>query len=212
MTKSSKHDESTGCEDTIQFTQPSVDGKATMTVVFARHGDVLTAKRVRVQQDVRIIYKYSVALDRDDDDDDDFTIELPSGAQLLTVQTQDTEPYVWAFVNPNAPKVQRKFKLVLTGQSIEATADLSYVGTFQLSAGSLVYHLFVYPEAVMRAPTLSAVRTKVANIEPGKWASVCGEHVERRAIDGECCYDACGVQEMTLDEVSHKIISVIENK
>lgn len=80
------------------------------------------------------IYKYPVRID------DVQTIDLPQGAQVLSVQVQDGSPYIWACVNPSAVSEPRQFHLYGTGHPIEDL--LRFIGTFQLFGGRLVYHLF----------------------------------------------------------------------
>ena len=57
----------------------------------------------------KTIYKYPVVLD------DIFVLNLPKNAQILTVQTQYEKPYLWVLLDPNAPKVERAFRLAGTG-------------------------------------------------------------------------------------------------
>lgn len=80
------------------------------------------------------IYKYPIPIE------DNITIELPEGARVLTVQIQKGKPYIWAKVDPNAPKIKRYFKLFGTGHQISNTNK--YIGTFQIYEGDLVFHLF----------------------------------------------------------------------
>lgn len=75
-----------------------------------------------------------------------FTLDLPRGAELLTVQTQyaggpGETPALWALVDPDAPTETRCFQLVGTGHR-ELGEERRYVGTFQLTGGSLVCHVF----------------------------------------------------------------------
>jgi len=85
---------------------------------------------------MRTVHKYPVKLT------DNFEIELPKGAQILTVQEQYDFPQLWALVNPNENKKQkRKFRLAGTGHQIKET-NLEYINSFQLEDGSLVFHLF----------------------------------------------------------------------
>lgn len=44
------------------------------------------------------IYKYRIEVT------DDQNIEMPVGAKILTVQTQNGVPCIWAMVDPNAEK------------------------------------------------------------------------------------------------------------
>lgn len=75
---------------------------------------------------------------------DDFEIEMPEEAKLLTVATQGDVPCLWAMVDPEAPKEMRKFYLAGTGHPLhnEYMNDNSYVGSFQMKGGALVFHLF----------------------------------------------------------------------
>ena len=70
-----------------------------------------------------------------------FTLAMPQDAKVLSVQIQCESPVLWALVDPQAPKAKRTFHVVGTGWDFDPT-DLSYVGTFQLQGGLLVFHLF----------------------------------------------------------------------
>ena len=73
---------------------------------------------------------------------DEQSIDMPDGAEILCVQMQGSMPTLWALVDPLAPKVARHFRVAGTGHAIK-TFDLpKYIGTFQLAAGSLVFHVF----------------------------------------------------------------------
>lgn len=72
-----------------------------------------------------------------------FEIELPVGAEILTVQAQGNVPVLWATVDPEAPKEKRKMLLLNTGAEIPPDASYTrYIGTYQLNGGGLVFHLF----------------------------------------------------------------------
>jgi len=81
------------------------------------------------------IWKFPIAPDT-------FEVELPKGARVLSVQTQGGSPFMWVLVNDQAPKEKRRFTVVGTGHDCEHIKDWSYVGTFQLNGGALVFHLF----------------------------------------------------------------------
>jgi len=68
-------------------------------------------------------------------------IEMPIGAEVLCVQTQNNEPHIWAMVDFNAELEKRIFWVIPTGNLIEPEAS-RYVGTFQIDNGNLVFHLF----------------------------------------------------------------------
>jgi hypothetical protein len=88
----------------------------------------------------KVIYKYDIY------PDDIIDIELPIGAEILTVQTQGGNPKLWALVDPSEIKEVRTFRLAGTGHTIECGrgSEYKYIGTFQLydTFGSLVLHLF----------------------------------------------------------------------
>lgn len=73
---------------------------------------------------------------------DDLTVDLPHGAEVLTVQVQHGEPCLWARVDPEAPLAPRRFRWAGTGHPLDAASDWPYVGSVQLESGMLVFHLF----------------------------------------------------------------------
>jgi hypothetical protein len=83
----------------------------------------------------RRIFKYPVEMR------DHFQISLPEGADILAVQVQRDQPVMWALVDPEKPLTQRWFRVAGTGHLIEED-HLGHIGTFQLYAGDLVFHLF----------------------------------------------------------------------
>lgn len=73
---------------------------------------------------------------------DEIIIDMPKGAEILTLQTQHGIAFLWALVDPNAEKERRFFDLYGTGHPIDMSIDRYYVGTFQVAGGDLVFHLF----------------------------------------------------------------------
>jgi hypothetical protein len=84
---------------------------------------------------MQTVYKYGIPLE------DYFDLELPKNAQILTVQVQYEEPYIWALVNNELSTEKRKFRLAGTGHPIR-DKELKYIGSFQLENGRFVGHLF----------------------------------------------------------------------
>jgi hypothetical protein len=84
------------------------------------------------------IWKYTIPVA------DDFSLSMPAGASPLSIQVQYDEPQLWALVDPDETVFQEiKFRLAGTGHPINIPEmDLSFIGTFQLDGGSLVFHLF----------------------------------------------------------------------
>jgi serine/threonine-protein kinase len=92
----------------------------------------------------QFIYKYplrgNVILE------ENFVIELPEGAQILCVQTQNGSPFIWAMVDPSRASVRRRLRMVATGDNIAESNQLVYIGTFQLEQGAYIFHLFEHSD------------------------------------------------------------------
>lgn len=86
------------------------------------------------------IYKYSLQPGRT-------VLDLPSGAQVLTVQMQRGEPCLWAKVDTTNPPERRVFDVFGTGHPMPDDPRLLYVATFQMDGGALVWHVFEAPHA-----------------------------------------------------------------
>jgi len=86
---------------------------------------------------MQTIRKYEIKLE------DEFTVKMPACARILCVQTQNGSPKIWAIVCPGLETVERKFKIRGTGHNdARGMENDVYVGTFQISGGDLVFHLF----------------------------------------------------------------------
>ncbi|MCP5006558.1 MAG: hypothetical protein GY941_21850 [Planctomycetes bacterium] len=68
------------------------------------------------------------------------TLEMPIGAKILCVDCQRGTPTMWVLVDTDAMKVNRKFHTYGTGEAIDANS--TYIGTFQMDNGFLVFHVF----------------------------------------------------------------------
>ena len=75
---------------------------------------------------------------------DNQTIEMPVNAEILTVQTQNEIPCIWAFVDPTETKENRFIEIFGTGHEIsqDENVNRNYLGTYQLNGGSLIFHVF----------------------------------------------------------------------
>ena len=95
---------------------------------------------------MRTIWKFEVP------EQDKFTLELPAGAEFLSVQRQFDGTQAWFLLDPEASKATRRFLVVGTGHTITIpeTKKLDYLGTFQLYDGRLVFHLFEYDRPIVR--------------------------------------------------------------
>lgn len=85
---------------------------------------------------MRTVYKYPAHAGL-------FDLTLPKGAELLCVAIQHGVPQMWALVDDEAPTEKRSFCGIGTGVEIpKQWKVLSYIGTFQLNNGYLVFHVF----------------------------------------------------------------------
>lgn len=80
---------------------------------------------------------------------DEFDLEMPTGAQILSVQVQGdgnspADVCMWAIcpTHPSAGVEVRKFCVYGTGHWHPNISELKFIGTFQLFGGSFVGHLF----------------------------------------------------------------------
>jgi hypothetical protein len=68
-------------------------------------------------------------------------LDMPIGAQVLSVREQGQEICLWALVDPLADKEKRKFVSFGTGHDIPSQ-PMTFIGTAHLGGGSLVFHVF----------------------------------------------------------------------
>ena len=83
----------------------------------------------------KVVWKYPVPVE------DQFHIDMPEGAQVLTVQTQAGKPQIWALVDEENEPVHYGFRILGTGHKCHTEVG-KYVGSFQLAGGSFIFHLF----------------------------------------------------------------------
>ena len=84
---------------------------------------------------MKTIYKYPLIID------DYQTLEMPQGAEILTIQIQKRIPCIWALVNPKQPKQKRHIRIAGTGHSVNDKV-IEYIGTYQLYGGDIIFHVF----------------------------------------------------------------------
>lgn len=85
---------------------------------------------------MRTVYKYPIPVR------DEIILDLPAGAEVIHVDQQDEQTMLWALVDPDAPKVFRRFRLAETGHPLGDDDVLHHVGSYMLMNGALVFHLF----------------------------------------------------------------------
>jgi len=71
---------------------------------------------------------------------DEQMIQLPFGAEFLTVQTQCDKPCMCALVDTDEPLVSIKILMYETG--MEVPDNTRYIGTFQMPNGNKTFHVF----------------------------------------------------------------------
>ena len=70
-------------------------------------------------------------------------IDLPENARILTVQTQNGIPCIWAIVDEESTKTKHHtIRTYGTGHPFDSHIHCFYVGTYQLNGGNLVFHVF----------------------------------------------------------------------
>jgi len=74
-------------------------------------------------------------------------VNLPEGAEVLTVQVQGSTPCIWALVDTDRKIETLSVAIIGTGHPFAAdwleTPKKVYVGTYQLAAGTFVKHVFI---------------------------------------------------------------------
>lgn len=85
------------------------------------------------------IFKYPVLTENANQTE--FVIKMPTGANILSFQTKNNEPYIWAEVGSDSSQQEsRSFKLVGTGIDFERKQSDRYIATTQ--CGNFVWHLY----------------------------------------------------------------------
>jgi hypothetical protein len=84
---------------------------------------------------MKTIYKYKIFPHSE--------LDLPLGAEFLSVQTQHGEAVAWFLVDDtiNRKMKRRVFNSYGTGHPVPDNPG-RYLGTFQLNGGALVFHFF----------------------------------------------------------------------
>jgi len=80
---------------------------------------------------MKTVYKYTLH-------SKDCTLQLPKGAEILTVQLQNEIPTLWALVNPMTVTEERHICIVGTGWDVED--NMKYITTYM--DGYFVWHVF----------------------------------------------------------------------
>lgn len=71
----------------------------------------------------------------------DITLDLPRGAEILSVREQGGNICLWALVDPQADQTTRRFVVIGTGHAVP-DGPLWFLGTAHLAGGQLDFHVF----------------------------------------------------------------------
>lgn len=69
------------------------------------------------------------------------TIELAVDAEILSVDEQNGQVFIWVALTPELNKFPRKFIIYATGDTIEFSPH-KHIGTVKLNGGALILHVF----------------------------------------------------------------------
>ena len=83
---------------------------------------------------MKAVFKYQLAIA------DEQTLQIPAGAQLLSVAEQRQQLCLWALVDDEVPLAPRRIRVAGTGHSIEGAPV--FLGTVLLMGGDFVAHVF----------------------------------------------------------------------
>lgn len=73
---------------------------------------------------------------------DEISLEMPRGAEILSLHTQHGNPVVWALCDPDQPNETRKLAVFGTGHRVPPNDALKFIGTFLFRRETLVFHVF----------------------------------------------------------------------
>lgn len=84
------------------------------------------------------IYKYAIEIT------DSPKVEMPVGAEVISVGVQNHGICIWAIVDPHTNSTElREFQLRGTGHPLDfPSSQMRFIGTVVLYSESLVFHLF----------------------------------------------------------------------
>lgn len=85
------------------------------------------------------IYKYPLELKEHNE------IDMPEGAEILSIQLQNGIPVLWAMVSPDFPKEKRVIRMIGTGHEVNPCEPLYFINTIQFYPDlctCIVFHFF----------------------------------------------------------------------
>lgn len=88
---------------------------------------------------MKVIWKYPLEITEEQ------TIEVPKKYEVLCIQTQDNEPFLWVLVEEDDYLIILKIITLETGEDAHRVNLKDYIGTYQVDDGSFVGHVFIMP-------------------------------------------------------------------
>lgn len=85
---------------------------------------------------MKTIWKYSLVVE------DDQVIKMPKWAKPLCVQVQDNEPKMWVEVDTEQTTHLESRRFATRGTGHPLPDYETYLGTYQLLGGDLIFHVF----------------------------------------------------------------------
>lgn len=81
------------------------------------------------------IYKYPLPIE------DRPELWMPRGARVLSIQEQHGKLYVWAEIDEDAPREERRFYVFGTGHRVGG-GPMRFLATVQMAGGRFVWHIY----------------------------------------------------------------------
>jgi len=86
---------------------------------------------------MKVIHKFTLGVTNEQ------SVTLTDGAQPLCVQVQNGKPQLWVLLDPQEQPIEYTVYTVGTGHNTHHIKE-TYLGTYQLEGGALVFHVFIY--------------------------------------------------------------------
>ena len=85
---------------------------------------------------MKTVWKYTVPTDGT------FGMNMPAGAEVLSVHVQNGVVNMWVEVDPDVGSILKRFRVCGTGHDMPADEPRRFVGSYLLHGATEVYHLF----------------------------------------------------------------------
>ena len=89
---------------------------------------------------MQTVYKYDVPAN------EEFTLNLPIGARVLRAKLWGQKIFLWALIDRDAPREERRFLPITVGQNIPDGYSVQYIDSFVVDRPPLSCHFFEVTE------------------------------------------------------------------